>query len=272
MVIQSSRIQQINAEVSMNKTLHPQHALLGLLLLTTPAVAQELRLFEQPEGEAQQQDLPVNNEQVFGQGGQPAYTLRSISRFGDRYEAVLINRTGGTAKVNWRAGETAPLLNSGGFNIVAAGPGTISLTHPAGDSCVTAPAVGVACSSSDRSELRLVVAAPLASNGVMPPQGPQQQADGFFQAADPLGVNAAQGNIPPDVNGQQVFINPFSGEPEVMPQIPEEERVARQQRQELRAARLRQFEQGAQIPDAAIPPGMERVRTPFGDRLIPIRE
>jgi hypothetical protein len=35
---------------------------------------------------------------------------------------------------------------------------------------------------------------------------------------------------------------------------------------------LRQFEQSAVIEDADIPPGMQRVRTPFGDRLVPVRE
>ena len=51
-----------------------------------------------------------------------------------------------------------------------------------------------------------------------------------------------------------------------------EERAGRQQRQEARAARLRQFEDSATINDADVPAGMQRVRTPFGDRLMPIRE
>jgi hypothetical protein len=144
---------------------------------------------------------------------------------------------------------------------------------------------GVFCSSSNQSELRLVPATPLASNGVV--MGPtvagagangmqtvqgvqmQQGANGFFQGA-------AQGDNPfadatVNANGQQVFINPFSGQPEVMQQLSPEEQMQRDQRQQLRAARLRAFGQ-SQIEDEAIPPGMQRVRTPFGDRLMPVRE
>src|SRR5690606_36101826 len=110
--------------------------------------------------------------------GQPAYTLRSLSRFGDRYQATLVNRAGETAKANWRVGETAQVQNSG-FTIVAANAGTLSLTHPGGDACVAAPAVGVTCSSGERSELRLTPAASLASNGVNTSMGPMPGAANF---------------------------------------------------------------------------------------------
>lgn len=252
----------------MIKSLYLSLCVTASLLLSVTAQAQELRLFEQTESDAVDNIMPTGPEQVFSQGnGQPAYTLRSISRFGEQYQAVLISRSGEVVKVNWNAGEPAPVANTG-FSVVAAGSGSLSLMHPAGDSCVTAEATGVACSATNQSELRLTLAVPLASNGVAPPpvQGPeQQQVNGFFGGADPLGANAN------GQNGPQVFINPFSGEAEVMPQISEEERGARQQRQEVRAARLRQFEQ-ERIEDADVPAGMQRVRTPFGDRLMPVRE
>jgi hypothetical protein len=248
-------------------------AVLGLCAFG--AQAQELRLFEPTESEAQAS--PMTPDQVFAApaNGQPAYTLRSISRFGDRYQATLVNRAGETTSVSWRVGETAPVQNTG-YTIVAASGGALSITHPGGDNCVAAPEVGVNCSAGDRSELRLTAAAPLASNGVntsvgaMGPMGPP----GTLPANDPLGIAGVQPQQGVMFNeaGQQVFINPFSGQPEVLPQISEEERLAREQRQQQRAARLRQFQQGPQtIPDQAVPPGMERVRTPFGDTLIPQR-
>ncbi len=247
------------------------------LFLAQSAMAQELRLFEEPEGEAQQQVMPTSPEQVFNTGGgQPAYTLRSISRFGDQYHAVLVNRAGEIARVSWNAGETPQVPNSG-FNVIAAGPSTLSLQHPVGDACVSSEPVGVSCAAGNQSVLRLTVAVPLASNGVAPVMGPQQP-DGFFgngnvQNGQAGFTDQAVGVYPPGavVDGQQVFINPFSGEPEVAPQISPEELAARQQRQELRAARLRQFE-AQRIEDTEIPAGMERVRTPFGDRLIQTRE
>src|SRR5687767_9004500 len=165
-------------------TVQPTKLVLMLsLLLTGSAAAQDLRLFEQPEADPAQQAIPTGPQEVFAGGnGQPAYTLRSISRFGDQYQATLINRAGEVSKVTWNVGETAPVANSG-FTVVAAGPGTLSLTHPAGDSCINAEPVGVSCSDGSRSELRLAVAMPLVSNGAPPmmPQGVDQQGNqGFF--------------------------------------------------------------------------------------------
>lgn len=251
------------------------------LLLFQPLAAQELSLFEQPVREAVQQAIPMGPEQPFANGnGQPAYTLRGISRFGNQYHATLINRAGEVAKVSWNAGETPRVANSG-FTIVAAGPATLSLAHPPGDSCISADLAGVSCSDGNRSELRLTVAMPLASNGVAPmpaAMGPNQQNPNFIRDSatgapvNPFEAAAIQQRVDqPQQNGQQVFINPFSGEPEVMPQVSPEELAARQQRQELRAQRLQQFEQ-PRVNDADVPPGMQRVRTPFGDRLMPIRE
>jgi hypothetical protein len=247
---------------------------IALTLVSSVAQAQDLRLFEPTESEAAQALTPLAPDQAFASqaNGQPAYTLRSLSRFGDRYQATLVNRAGETASINWRVGETAPVQNTG-FTIVAASGGALSLTHPGGDACVAAPEVGVNCSAGDRSELRLTAAAPLASNGVNTAMGPMGPG-GVPSPNDPLGINGLQPQQGVMVNeaGQQVFINPFSGEPEVLPQISAEERLARDQRQQQRAARLRQFQQGPQtIPDDAVPAGMERVRTPFGDTLIPQR-
>jgi hypothetical protein len=255
-------------------------------LLTAAAQAQELRLFEPTEGEPAAA-VPAGPEQPFAPvgNGQPAYTLRSVSHFGDQYQAVLVDRSGQTVKVAWKEGESAPVPNSA-FTIVSSGSSsTVSLNHPAGDTCVNSIPLGVRCLDGNRSQLSLAVAAPLASNSQMPamPQGAQGFVDngngvmtmgpnapaGFFNEGS---VGALPPGVDPAQNGQQVFINPFSGEPEVMPQVPPEELAARQQRQELRAARLRQFEQQQRIEDADIPAGMQRIRTPFGDRLMPIRE
>lgn len=256
---------------------------LVVALLTATVQAQELRLFEPTEGEPVA-SMPTGAEQAFtpAASGQPAYTLRSISHFGSQYQAVLIDRSGQTVKVVWNDGESALVPNSA-FSIGASGSSSsVALNHPAGDGCVEAVQLGVRCLDGNRSQLSLAAAAPLASNSAQPimPQGAQGFVDpgsaalgpgapaGFFNdgaAAFPPGVG-------PQQNGQQVFINPFSGEPEVMPEIPPEEQAARQQRQEQRAARLRQFEQQQRIEDADIPAGMQRIRTPFGDRLMPIRE
>jgi hypothetical protein len=207
-------------------------------------------------------------EVVFAQGnGQPPYTLRSLSRFGNQFQAILINRAGEVSKLAWQEGETPQVLNSGGFAVVSAGPSSLSLQHPPGDACVAAITSGVTCVTGDRSELRLTVAAPLPPTFVATAPA---QANGFF-GGDQMGP-MPPGDVPVNSEGQPVFINPFSGEPEVMPEMSEEQRADRTARAQLRAERLRQFEQSSVIQDADIPPGMQRVRTPFGDRLVRVRE
>lgn len=255
------------------------------LLLTQAAIAQDLRLFEEPDRDpAQAAPAPEQNFMAPG-NGQPAYTLRSLSRFGNQYQAVFVDRSGQTVKAAWNEGEAAAIPNSG-FTVVATGTTSVSLMHPAGDSCVSAETVGVSCSAANRSELRLALAAPLANNGAQALFGPSQGNPGFVSnganaaamGPQPYNRDNVVGVYPPGFTpdaaappGQQVFINPFSGQPEVMPQVSPEELAARQQRQDVRAARLRQFEQ-RRIEDADIPPGMQRVRTPFGGQLMPIRE
>lgn len=242
----------------------PHRRLLAVLMVMhcSWGQAQELRLFEELESDAAP-DAMQSPEQVFMQGnGQPAYTLRSLSRFDNQYQAVLVNRAGEISKLAWQEGETPQVLNSGGFTVASVGSASLSLQHPPGDACVAAITAGVTCVTGDRSELRLTVAAPLPPTVAALPTQP----------ANPF-VEGQMGPMPVDpAMGEQVFINPFSGEPEVMPQISEQERADRIARQQLRADRLRQFEQSAVIEDADIPPGMQRVRTPFGDRLVPIRE
>ena len=75
-----------------------------------------------------------------------------------------------------------------------------------------------------------------------------------------------------NANGQQVFRNPFSGELEVAEQqLSPEELAARAERQAARRGRLSNF-QLERISEADVPPGMRLVRTPFGDRIVPVRE
>jgi hypothetical protein len=245
------------------------------LLLSSGLHAQELTLFEPFETEPGEQAIAGPQQPVFTMGnGQPAYTLRSVSRFGDRYQAVLISRSGEVANVSWGAGESTPVQGMGGFTVVSMASGTVALQHPPGDACVSAALSGVEC-NGNLAQLSLAVAAPLASNGIVAPPVPQQ-GDPFANA--PMGpnpgfVDPAAGNG--QNNGPQVFINPFSGAAETMPAVSEQELQARQQRQAVRAARLRQFDQQQDAAVDAMPPpapGFERVTTPFGVRDIPIRE
>ena len=62
--------------------------------------------------------------------------------------------------------------------------------------------------------------------------------------------------------------NPFSGELQEAPNLSAEEITAREERRQARAEQFRNFEI-VRIADDEIPEGMQRIRTPFGDRLEP---
>ena len=237
------------------------------LLASGAASAQELTLFEQidaePDAVQPVQGVPMGGMQ---QNGQPAFTLRGTSRFGDRYTTTLINRSGEPIKVEWREGDNTPVPGFDGFNVVAISSKSVSLAHPASDACIASDESGVSCTADNIAVLSIATGMPLAANGTPPgfAQGQNQQG---FDNGNGMGGDPALQNA----QGQQVFINPFSGEAEVVNQLPSEAQAARVERQQRRAERLNQFE-AVRIDPADVPPGMRLVRTPFGDRLVPERE
>jgi len=253
---------------------------LFLLLQTAASQAQELRLFEEIEG------LPVASPQapqplMAGPANtQPAFTLRSLSRFGERYEAVLLDRTSRPVRVSWAAGESAGVPGFGGFLVQSAGAGMLTLIHPPTDPCISVQTSGVNCTAGNSATLALVPAIPLAMNGSVPqPQaggqqqgqpGPQRSVQDVslgIQGAPPQGGFYNQAGAGVDANGPGVFLNPFSGQMEQVQQMSEEERAARGERQAQRAMRLRQIEP-TRIDPASLPPGTRIQSTPFGDRIV----
>ncbi len=143
----------------MTRILPKQALLFAALLFPVPGLeAQDLLLLEEREREALQPAMIAPEQGIAPGSGQPAYTLRSFTRFGDRYKVTLLSRSGQTTTVSWRAGEPAPVGNSAGFAIASVGPGFVMLQHPPGDPCVIVPTAGVKCAAPDRSVLRLVVA------------------------------------------------------------------------------------------------------------------
>ena len=233
--------------------------LVSLLLLSGQhALAQDLNLFEQTEADLESQPNEQAQRITVNANSQPAFTLRGTSRFGDQHHMVLVARSGEVVKLSWRDGEQVAIPGYTGFQVMETDARQVTLRHPDNDSCFNAEELGVQCTDGNVAVLSLSTAQPLQTNGT----------------AGVNTVNAVPGMDPGavvTVDGQQVFINPFSGEPEVQQQMSEEERIAREERRRARAERLQQF-QAVRIEDADIPPGMRRVRTPFGDRLVPERE
>jgi hypothetical protein len=246
--------------------------LISALAIADCISAQELTLFEQidaePASEQPAQPMPGMGMQ---QTGQPAFTLRGTSRFGDEYTTTLINRNGEPVKVKWREGETAPVPGFDGFSIVGVSSRNVSLVHPAFDSCVPAEQNGVSCTDGNTALLGMATAVPLATNGTPPEFGQVQNQPPFMVSGNAMPAGMVDPTMAHDAQAQQVFVNPFNGQTEVInPQSPED-MAARAERQQRRSERLNQFE-AVRIDPADVPPGMRLVRTPFGDRLVPARE
>jgi hypothetical protein len=264
----------------------------ALLLAVAQLQAQELSLFEPVETDAaqDQQQQPVPGFVAPGAGGQPAFTVRSTTHVGESYKVTLVNRQGQTSEVAWRPGERSPLPGMPGFIVEEIRQRSVVLSQPGNDPCVAAPQQGVSCLDSSRAVLTLALAAPLPPNsqGVQPQQiiGPNNGStngivvDPALAAQNPFEAAiqaqqaqaAAQGLPVPVPGGQGFFVNPFSGQAELVDQQSPEQQATRDARQRARGERLNRLVEASRIPDDQIPPGMRRVTTPFGDRLVPERE
>jgi hypothetical protein len=244
-----------------------------LSLATGSIAAQELTLFESIENE-QESPGPVQLNQALqssiGPAGQPVFTLKGASRFGDKYLSVLLSRDGKEIQVQWQEGTNVPVPGYENYQVTRVSGREVVLTHRGQDICLENPAVGVSCINSAASLLTLSNATPLpvAANTAQPQQA--NDASAIFGNGEV--ISAGPGGVMINANGQQVFRNPFSGELEVAEQqLSPEELEARAVRQQARRDRLSSFEP-ERISDDNVPAGMRRVRTPFGDRLVPIRE
>ena len=232
-----------------------------------PSVAQELNLFEAVEADAEPGTGPFQvQESISLPGSKPAFTLRSTSRVGDNYHSVLINRDGNVTEVNWQPGQQVPLPGYESFAVINIAGRQVSVRQPGNENCVTDETLGVRC-EGNVAQLTLATLSPVVNSQAIDAIFGPTVGDPFEAAAQAAQAN--QGGFA--VQGQQVVINPFSGEPELVPQLSPEEQAARVERQAARAARLRQFEP-ERINEADVPDGMRLVRTPFGDRVVPIRQ
>lgn len=237
------------------------------------AQAQSLTLFEPLESSPDTPSAPRPAQQTaaLGQDGNPAYRLRSISRFGDDYRGVLMDRNGNRLDVFWRDGEQMALPGTGGHTLIEANSRQMVVQHANNDRCVKSEVSGVSCRGANLSVLTLATLSPLQ----VTPQ-PQQvrgqtqipgQAQGQYRGRLPQGSNAVmlEGGeaLVIDQDGNRVVINPFvdaafAGPQPVDPAADRLERVQQRNGERMNAQDL--------------PAGMRMVSTPFGDRLVPVRE
>lgn len=269
------------------------------MALAPAAVAQELTLFEPVETPPEQMQQQVAQPQpsfAVNQNGQPAYTLRGIVRVGDRYSVSVVNRAGVAQQLNWSENERVGVPGLPGYEIVGVTARSVALIQPPNDPCIEAPTLGVSCRGATQALLSITTATPLPAVATMVPQNVMGPAAQFgnaqfgaaqFGNAQPMGpqnpfeaailaqqaqqqAQQAQMGVTAVAPAGAAFVNPFSGEAQPVEQLPPEIQAAREAQMRARAQRLNRFQQ--RIPDNQIPQGMQRVTTPFGDRLIQSRE
>jgi hypothetical protein len=245
--------------------------LLTGFLLCPVVQAQQLTLFEPTQAERQAPEAAAGPQQVpgiaMGIVSDPAFTLSSAARFANSFQAVLKDRAGQSVVLGWQPGQRTPVPGYPGFSVVEANAKFVVLELPAQERCMTAPERGVACTGTNLAQLSLATLAPLEAR-------PAEQSEGMDGMAimGPQQEPFGQGRMPEgQVGGEAVFVNPFVGIQDDTSQLSEAEVQARVDGARARAQRLQQF-QPERIPEDQVPPGMRLVRTPFGDRLVPVRE
>jgi len=237
------------------------------------AQAQNLTVFEALESSPELPLVPRTAQQAaLSQNGNPAFTLRSISRFGDDYRGVLVDRNGNKVDVLWREGESMELPGMGGHVVVEANSRQLVVQHANSDSCVESKVSGVSCRGANLSVLTLATMSPLQATP-QPQQGRGQtqipgQAQGQSRGRLPQGNSTVmlEGGeaVVIDQDGNQVLINPFVDATFAGPQPVDPAIAPRMNRGQLR--------NGERMDNEELPVGTRVVRTPFGDRLVPVRE
>tara|TARA_R110001592_G_scaffold200815_1_gene449680 strand:+ start:251 stop:943 length:693 start_codon:yes stop_codon:yes gene_type:complete len=214
-----------------------------LLLVTGSICAQDLTLFEAVETSAnaggpsaaqarEQRNLPSG----------PAFTLLGTSRIGDTRRASLIDSDGKVLVVELSDQGSTPIPEYSGFSIVSLDSGKVSISMPEDTPCIGSSDKGVHCSSNGLAELSLTTAAPIVlASSQENNNGAPEQAGGAEE-------------------GQPE--NPFAAALRAAAQNEASAQSGRPRRNNGEGFEVRR------IADEDVPPGMRKVRTPFGDRLV----
>ncbi|PCJ27758.1 MAG: hypothetical protein COA96_02590 [SAR86 cluster bacterium] len=217
------------------------------------SVTQGFALFESVENAENRTGAQArrNNRESRATIAEPEFTLIGTSRIGGKYSATIQHRSGETLIVRADPGAFTAIPEHFGYSIVNIGAGEVSIRYPASSACIAFSEQGVECNEAgNTAELALTTAEPLASTAFRP--GSDLQVD-EGQTIDP---DAALDEQVP------VAANPF-----------EALRAQRDQRGVANPAASNGNTAGGRftprrISDEDVPPGMRRVRTPFGDRLV----
>lgn len=235
---------------NLYKTLLCSLSLCAMLSVSLPQTAAAFDLFNQDRGKAPEPPppppqpptppppKPKPTKPKPPPPPQTDFGLQGTSQLGDRFRAVLITPKNQVRKINWRAG-SQPVDLGGGFRLLEIKARQAVIQYPPNSPCREDRwHKGVDCRPDGKTAvLRLVLGKVTPDTSVAPPV-----------VVHPAAVQGARGVSDADVAAQQ---------------------AARERAQKV-------FQQAAQragnnIQPNEVPPGMRVVKTPFGDRLVPIK-
>jgi hypothetical protein len=227
------------------------------LLVGSTAIAQDapssssssFSLFEDIEVTDTRQPSPSNRPTRESRvtTASPEFTLVGTSRIGDSYSAVLQHRSGENVVVRTGPGSTTPVTGYPDYLISDVGAGNVSLRFPAGTPCEEHVEQGVSCTNiANTARLELVNGEALAAQRTINLEGSADQGEGVVTEVNPE-------------TGEP--INPFEAirAARAAGINPADSEAAAGGRNRFTPRRIR---------DEDVPPGMRKVSTPFGDRLV----
>jgi hypothetical protein len=206
-----------------------------------------LSLFESVErtsGADQAQTTGPINMSTSASGG-PQFALIGTARFGERYRVSVRDSSGEAITVDAGAGGSAAIPGYPGFRVIQVQSRHVLLEQPSGSPCFEFSDQGVTCEGGN-TRLALATAAPIE-----PPPAPENRRadDGDTQGAG-------------EENGDDRPQNPFAAALRAARERDEPDAAAsRAEAQRFRPRR---------IDPEDVPEGYRLVRTPFGDRVVPL--
>jgi transcription antitermination factor NusG len=227
------------------------------LLLVSSSYAQKLDLFQDIEVEVDNEERVAKNRQNKIVDSGPAFVIKGISRFGDKYLVSILPNNNTPLIVRWSGKTSSSLKGFPGYSIVDVKSRSATLVYPESQGCTEFPAQGIKC-NGPYMLLSLANGEPIEQSEALKDK---KEINTLIQQEENLEVVEGESG--------RFFRNPFSGEMQLIPELSPDEQAIRDERRQRRSELFRDFEI-VRIPDEEIPEGMQRVRTPFGDSLEPI--
>lgn len=207
--------------------------------------AQDFTLFEPVDASATA-NQPRPGAEARAAAAKPEFTLLGSSRFGDDVSIILAHRDGRRIVVKTAVGNTKAVPEYLDYQVTMDPAGKVSLTMPAGSSCIDFPESGVHCEGSGEVAVLGLANRPAVAS---------------TQQTAVVGETETAGSTSVEVSEDPA--NPFAAMRARAPNRDNGDQANGADRE--RGGRF----SPRRIDPSEVPPGMRVVSTPFGDRLVP---